>query len=120
VPMQYNTALGFVFCGAALLGLALGRPRVGVAAAGIAAVIGSLTLVEYIGQVDLGIDELFMEHEVTVKTSNPGRMAPNTALCFVLIGLAGSWSARCWPSPPGSPRRRGSARARWRRSGGWG
>jgi len=96
VPMQYNTALGFVFCGAALLGLALGRPRLGIAAGGIAALIGSSTLVEYVGQVDLGIDELFMKHEVTVKTSNPGRMAPNTALCFVLIGLAVAYSRAGW------------------------
>ena len=32
VPMQYNTALGFVFAGAALLALVLQRPRVAIAA----------------------------------------------------------------------------------------
>jgi signal transduction histidine kinase/DNA-binding response OmpR family regulator len=105
VPMQYNTALGFVFAGAALLGLVLGRPLTGIAAGGLAAVIGSLTLAEYIGQVDLGIDELFMKHEVTVKTSNPGRMAPNTALCFVLVGLAVAYSRSGW-----SPRSRSLVR----------
>ena len=35
VPMQYNTALGFVFCGAGLLALVLGRARA-------AAVLGGL------------------------------------------------------------------------------
>ncbi len=39
--------------------------------------------------VDLGIDQLFMEHSITVKTSHPGRMAPNTALCFLLSGVTG-------------------------------
>jgi signal transduction histidine kinase/CheY-like chemotaxis protein len=105
VPMQYNTALGFVFAGAALLALVLERPRIGMAAGALAAMIGSLTLLEYIGQVDLGIDELFMTHEVTVKTSNPGRMAPNTALCFVLIGLAVAYSRSRW-----SPRSRSLTR----------
>jgi hypothetical protein len=54
VPMQYNTALGFVFCGAALLGLALGRPRVGVAAAGIASDKLSLVFEEFAQAEDDG------------------------------------------------------------------
>jgi signal transduction histidine kinase/DNA-binding response OmpR family regulator len=88
VPMQYNTALGFVFCGAALLGLALDRVGIAVISGAIAALIGSLTLIEYVGQISLGIDEIFMKHEVTVKTSHPGRMAPNTAVCFLLVGMS--------------------------------
>ncbi len=96
VPMQYNTALGFVACGAALLGLALGRGWLAVAAGSLAVLVGSLTLFEYIGQVDLGIDELFMKHDVTVKTSHPGRMAPNTAVCFTLAGLAVGLSPAGW------------------------
>ncbi|MEE8312094.1 MAG: response regulator [Candidatus Binatia bacterium] len=96
VPMQYNTALGFVFCGAALLGLGLGRPRWALAAGSLAMLVGSLTLLEYIGHVDLGIDELFMKHDVTIKTSHPGRMAPNTALCFTLVGAAAAFSPTGW------------------------
>jgi signal transduction histidine kinase/CheY-like chemotaxis protein len=96
VPMQYNTALGFVFCGVALLLLALQREQ-GAAVSGWAAfVTGALTLVQYIGQVDLGIDELFMKHDITVATSHPGRMAPNTAVCFVLIGLGTALNPRSW------------------------
>ena len=49
---------------------------------------GILTLIEYGFGIDLHIDQLFMEHYIDLKTSNPGRMAPNTALCFSLTGLA--------------------------------
>ena len=88
VPMQYNTALGFLLSGVGLAGLILGLVRIAGAAASITLLIGALTLVEYIFGADLMIDQLLMEHYVTVETSNPGRMAPNTALCFSLTGLA--------------------------------
>ncbi|MCZ6655629.1 MAG: response regulator [Planctomycetota bacterium] len=96
VPMQYNTALGFVSCGASLLGLLLNRFRLTVISGYFVILIGGLTIVEYIAGVNLGIDELLMKHEVTVETSHPGRMAPNTALCFMLVGLAFALSPRGW------------------------
>ena len=96
VPMQYNTALGFVLSGAALLLLILERGRAAVVVGALAALIGALTLVEYVAQVDLRIDEFFMVHDITTATSHPGRMAPNTAMCFLLVGLAAAWSSRRW------------------------
>ncbi len=100
VPMQYNTALGFVLCGAALLLLTLDRQSWAAIAGGAASLIGVLTLIEYAGRIDLRIDELLMKHDITVKTSHPGRMAPNTAICFTLTGLwtigdpSGVWKPR--------------------------
>jgi PAS domain S-box-containing protein len=88
VPMQYNTALGFAVSGLALLGLAWNQPRFAVITSVIVLLTGALTLIEYSFVVDLHIDQLFMEHYIDLKTSNPGRMAPNTALCFSLTGLA--------------------------------
>lgn len=67
-PMQYNTALGFVFSGLALTILVADRPSIGVAFGAVAALIGGLTLVEYGGDVSLGIDQLFMEHDITTMT----------------------------------------------------
>jgi len=96
VPMQYNTALGFVLSGAALLLLIRERERGATALGSLAALVGALTLVEYAAQVDLRIDELLMKHDITTETSHPGRMAPNTALCFMLMGLATAWSPRRW------------------------
>lgn len=79
VPMQFNTALGFLALGVALLT----TPRRGAAIGLIAGVLGTLTLVEYVADVDMKIDQLFMEHYLTTHTSHPGRMAPNTAFCFM-------------------------------------
>jgi signal transduction histidine kinase/CheY-like chemotaxis protein len=98
VPMQYNTALGFVLSGAALLLLIVEHRRAAVVVGALAALIGALTLVEYVAQIDLHIDEFFMKHDITTATSHPGRMAPNTAMCFLLMGLAVAWSPQCWTS----------------------
>ncbi len=100
VPMQYNTALGFFLCGAAILSLRLldaKRWMVGGGLAIVAMAIGLLTLIQYVFGRDIGLDQLFMEHYVTVKTSHPGRMAPNTALCFSLAGGA-TWIAGAFAS----------------------
>lgn len=88
VAMQYNTALGFLLCGAGLLAIVLGRPRLAIASGSFVTAIGLLTLIEYVAEVGLGIDQLLMEHHITVETSHPGRMAPSTALCFSLMGTA--------------------------------
>ena len=88
VPMQYNTALGFILCGSSLLFELFGRRSFAILAGVLGGAVGALTLVEYVGGVDLGIDELFMTHTITEKTSHPGRMAPNTALCFCLAGFS--------------------------------
>ena len=88
VPMQYNTALGFVLCGLGLLFAVFDKPRYAVPVGVIAATIGVATLLQYIFGFNFGIDQLFHDHDITVKTSHPGRMAPNTAVCFTLVGLA--------------------------------
>ena len=106
VPMQYNTALGFLLCGVGLLATVYGRARIGLGCGAAVGAIGLLTLIEYIFGVNLGIDQLLMEHYITVQTSHPGRMAPNTALCFALSGatlLVAGW--------PRDMARRGSATA---------
>jgi signal transduction histidine kinase/DNA-binding response OmpR family regulator len=88
VPMQYNTALGFVLCGLGLLFAVFDKSRYAVPVGVIAATIGVATLLQYIFGFNFGIDQLFHDHDITVKTSHPGRMAPNTAVCFTLVGLA--------------------------------
>jgi hypothetical protein len=87
-PMQYNTAICFVLSGLGLVLLMCSKSRLVTIVGVIAVAFGSLTLLQYLADVNLGIDEPFWQHQITVKTSHQGRMAPNTALAFVLIGSA--------------------------------
>ena len=94
VTMKANTALAFVLAGTALWlqrSRADNRANRALAHASAMAVvlIGSLTLFEYASGRSLGLDELlFRDVPFPVATSHPGRMAVNTALSFVLAGLA--------------------------------
>ncbi len=93
--MKANTALGFILSGATLV--LVGHPseralvrRGAQVGAGLVALLGGLTFAQYLFGVDLGLDQLFVED--LVRSGNelgyPGRMAPNTALCFILLGGA--------------------------------
>jgi PAS domain S-box-containing protein len=100
VTMKPNTAVGFILTGIGLL-LTTRLPatfnskrltlfyeliRHGWLLAGL---IGLLTLGEYMFDWNPGLDQwLFMEPAGTVGTTYPGRMAPETALCFVLLDAA--------------------------------
>ena len=87
VPMQYNTALGFILVGVS--GVLINRQKaIALLCSGVTFSIGAATLSQYVFNYNLGIDEIFMKHYITTETSHPGRMAPNTALCFMLSSLA--------------------------------
>ncbi|MBF0457979.1 MAG: PAS domain S-box protein [Nitrospirae bacterium] len=94
VEMKFNAAAA-----TALLGLSLwfahtkrasSRTRlISKSCALIAAFIGALTLIEYFFNLDIGIDQaLFVDIPDTAITSNAGRMAPFSAVEFVLLGVA--------------------------------
>jgi PAS domain S-box-containing protein len=86
-PMQYNTALGFMICGAALLSAALDLKRPTALLGGLAGLIGAATLVQCLFQSDLGIDQLLIETYIWTGVSDPGRMGPNSALSLALVGV---------------------------------
>jgi serine phosphatase RsbU (regulator of sigma subunit) len=85
-PMQFNTALGLLFCGIGVSVAHRGGMQIPALLGGVSAAIGGLTLLEYIFGWYLGIDELFINDYINATTSYPGRMAPNSAVCFVLSG----------------------------------
>jgi len=92
--MKVNTAFAFLALGLAIRALyqetaPSGRRIVGCCLAGVAILIGGLTLCEYLVSRNFGIDELFITETLPPDTHGiPGRMAPTTALGFVLMGLA--------------------------------
>lgn len=83
-PMQYNTALCFLLTGVSLISLYFKRQLLLRSAAVVVLCVALATIVQYITGVDLGIDQLMTDHTIMTKVSHPGRMAPNTALCFTL------------------------------------
>lgn len=85
-PMRFNTALGFLMSGAALLSFSLWK-RAMVKPFGLAAcLLGILTFFQYVSGIEIGIDQIFVQDAIS--SSYPGRMAPNTALGFSFIGAA--------------------------------
>ncbi len=94
VTMKANTALAFVLAGLPLWmspseTAHRGSRRLTRACAAMVALIGLLTLSECLFGWDLGIDQLlFTEPPGAVGTSASGRMAPTTALDFLMLGLA--------------------------------
>lgn len=87
VSMKANTAVGFLLLSGALCAAAEGRwPGWQRGLAVAAAVLGSLTLFEYVSGTSLGIDQaLFRDH---VHSLYPGRMAPITTVNFLLLSAA--------------------------------
>jgi sensor domain CHASE-containing protein len=88
VPMQFNSALGFLFCGIALASGVIQARRVALVAAALAFTIGTLTLFEYVPGVSIGIDEIFVTHFTNEQTLYQGRMAVATAISFTFAGAS--------------------------------
>jgi PAS domain S-box-containing protein len=87
-PMQYNTAVCFILLGLGLILLTTGRQGAARWPGGVAALLGGLTLLEYVSGRDLGVDVLFFTPYFEAATTYPGRMSPLTAVCFICLGAA--------------------------------
>lgn len=87
LSMQYNAALSFVFCGIALLLIALNHPRVASGFGLLVLLMGGLSLAQNLLGISLGIDVIFNNRPDPLDSLFPGRMAPNSALCFLLFGI---------------------------------
>jgi PAS domain S-box-containing protein len=84
VPMQYNTALGFVVSGLAVAAHCVGRRRLAFWGGGIAAALGSLALAEQVyGRSLFVVQGIFGGSFVG---SDAPRMSPLAAICFALAG----------------------------------
>jgi two-component system sensor histidine kinase/response regulator len=104
VSMKPNAAVCFILIGVALQladspAVRFNQPhaaqllRVARVCRWLAGWIGFLTLLEYLFDWNFGLDQwLFPEPVGAVATSNPGRMAPETALSFVLLAAGSSFA----------------------------
>jgi PAS domain S-box-containing protein len=84
-PMTRNAAACSVLCGVALLTLVLRGPRwLMVACSGVVSAVSILTILEYVFDVNVGIDDLLGPSYIAIRASSPGRIAPVAATCFAL------------------------------------
>ncbi len=93
ISMFVNAALCVILCGVALL-LIVGhrtgwRRRGARAAAGLAALIGGLTLVQHLTGLNLGIDTLLIDRPWGQRAAtSPMRMGPPASTSFLILGAA--------------------------------
>jgi len=97
-PIRYNMAIALVLGGFALTANALGYRRWARGLGGAIAVLGLLVLIEHLLQIDLGIDQYFVEDYLSRPPaphlawrpleSVPGRLSPYSALGLLLLGVA--------------------------------
>ena len=110
VAMKPNAAVAFVLIGLGSLlatrqrSVAGGPPAVFLAGrfcGWFAGLIGLLTLAEYAFDWNPGFDQwLFPEPAGAVGTSHPGRMAPDTAICFALLAVGYEFARRVRETAP--------------------
>ncbi|MCJ8148256.1 sensor histidine kinase [Shinella sedimenti] len=86
--MKFNAALAAVMTGAALLLSARGLRTLPTLLLLVVLIYGVLALSQHVLAIDVGIDTLLNTPFMDIGTSRPGRIAPNTALCFILVSLA--------------------------------
>ena len=92
--MKPNMATAILFCGVALSFLSrktlTESVRIFAAAMAVMVIIlSALTIGEYLFDCDLGIEHwLIGDVPANLETPHPGRMAPITAVCFILVGVA--------------------------------
>ncbi|MDR3711070.1 MAG: ATP-binding protein [Capsulimonadaceae bacterium] len=86
--MAYNAAFCFLVLGLGFFFALSGYRRAACVAALVTGTIGGLTLIEFIGNVDLHIDELTMKCYINSGYPPYARMAISSAVCFVLAPCA--------------------------------
>lgn len=96
-PMQFNTALCFLLVGTSICLLDHPKKYLLFLIASAVTLISSVTVLEHMAGVSLGIDTAFVTPFTTELAPEPGRMGLDTAICFVLISMALMASARVDP-----------------------
>ena len=89
--VKFNTAFCFMLAGVGLTLLARGEDRSARALWCVVGVVMAATLLEYVLDVNLGIDQLLFDDPATAPDMHPGRSAPNTALALVLAAMGVLW-----------------------------
>ncbi len=92
--MQFNTALCLFLLGLGGMFLVGGYRRIALWTTFLPSLLGFVTVLEYLFSKNFGIDQLIVQATITHPTILPGRMAANTAIGFLLSGVAAVLIAR--------------------------
>jgi signal transduction histidine kinase/CheY-like chemotaxis protein len=89
ISIQPNTTIAAMAAGAAVVSLALDKRRAAAALGLLAGVIGAMTVIQYVVNVDLGVDALLLFGRPWGRLGAvaPGRMGPPAATSFTLLGI---------------------------------
>jgi hypothetical protein len=96
ISIQPNSALAAVCAGAAIICASVGFRKVAAGLGILVASIGLTVLFQYLFGINLGIDTLLMFHRAWGNSGvlSPGRMGPNGAVSWTLIGIAIVFAAK--------------------------
>lgn len=83
-PIHFNEALCLVLLGISFFAI---NHKLKVLLPSIVLFISLVTLLEYIMNINLGLDQLFISQTANLFNLIPGRMSPVSALCFLLISI---------------------------------
>lgn len=94
-PMQPNTAISFIFSGLSLIFLLFSRKTLALSAAGAVIFLAILGIVQYIFNMDFGIDRLLIFFDLPLSYPSPGQLSINVWTCFLLLGIC--LALTCFP-----------------------
>ncbi len=86
--MVMNVAVTFILASCTILALLNQVKNISQILASLILLIGILNLAEQIFNFNLVIDQFMFKHYNIMGHTSPGRMAPNSAFCFILSGIA--------------------------------
>src|ERR1700722_5850082 len=86
--IKYNTGLCFILCSGGLALLTTRFGRLAAVCGGLAVVIATIVLLEYLTALPFGVDQISVRDYIFSSTDFPGRMAQLSAGCFAFLGIA--------------------------------
>ena len=86
--MKFNSAIAVIVIGTALLLMTRGFRLLPALAMVPVFAYGAVALSQHLFGVDTGIDTALHTPFVDIRTSLPGRIAPNTAACYMMVSTA--------------------------------
>ncbi|HGS4430906.1 TPA: diguanylate cyclase, partial [Legionella pneumophila] len=88
VAIVYNTALCFIILSFSIFLFLNCYYKSAITLSTTVFILSGLALTQHVFSINLQIDEVFFHHYQSIENAYPGRMASNTAFCFLLITTA--------------------------------